>query len=126
MLTTEQNTSDESAVESDITDYDDVDYISVTKESSSDESDASLSLWPKRHLIGQRYPSLSTEKRTPSKSDSVVINVLSPSNSKDHRVYDKRNYCLFCLKPASKISRHLETVHHNETEVTRAVQHPKN
>ena len=53
------------------------------------------------------------------------IRILPPSNSKTHRVY-KRNYCLFCLKPTSKLARHLEAVHGNVREVAMALQSPKN
>lgn len=52
--------------------------------------------------------------------------MLPPSKSGSRRVYDKRNYCLFCLQPTSKIARHLETVHKNKEEVARAFQYPKN
>ncbi|XP_022608499.1 uncharacterized protein LOC111227338 isoform X1 [Seriola dumerili] len=50
--------------------------------------------------------------------------VLPTSNSKAHRVYDKRNYCLFCSKPLAKMARHLETVHSDKAEVAVAFQYP--
>lgn len=41
-------------------------------------------------------------------------------------MYNKRNYCLYCLKPSSKIARHLEAVHGKVEEVARAFLYPKN
>lgn len=60
---------------------------------------------------------------SPLKSSTICVN--PPSNSKMKRVYDKRNYCLFCSKPSSKIGRHLEIVHRDEIEVAKAFQYPK-
>lgn len=36
------------------------------------------------------------------------------------RVYNKRHYCLYCLKPFCKVARHLEYVHSSEREVADA------
>ncbi|XP_071339879.1 uncharacterized protein [Trachinotus anak] len=58
----------------------------------------------------------------PKKSPGAVV--LPTSNSKAHRVYDKRNYCLFCSKPLAKMARHLETVHSDKAEVAVAFQYP--
>lgn len=41
------------------------------------------------------------------------------------RVYSKRHYCLFCLKPFSKMARHLEYVHSSKREVAEACKYPK-
>ncbi|CAI5678063.1 unnamed protein product [Oreochromis niloticus] len=68
----------------------------------------------------------STPKKSRTEEISDSIKVLPPSKSGSRRVYDKRNYCLFCLQPTSKIARHLETVHKNKEEVARAFQYPKN
>ncbi|XP_063754024.1 uncharacterized protein LOC134874002 isoform X2 [Eleginops maclovinus] len=54
-------------------------------------------------------------------SDTVV---LPCSSSKARRVYDKRNYCLFCTKPVSKMSRHLERNHSDKKEVAAVFQFP--
>ncbi|XP_039660140.1 uncharacterized protein LOC120561204 [Perca fluviatilis] len=51
--------------------------------------------------------------------------VLPTSGSKAHRVYDRRNYCLFCSKSISKMSRHLESIHSDKAEVAAAFQYPK-
>jgi len=42
------------------------------------------------------------------------------------RRYTKKHYCLFCEKPLSKIARHLELVHKDQSEVTKAISSPKN
>lgn len=90
----------------------------------------------KRNVIAQRKRKISSpsplksNSNTPEKSRIQQIcgsiRVLPPSNSKTRRVYNKRNYCLFCLQPSSKISRHLEAAHGDEAEVALAFQHPKN
>ncbi|KAF3695428.1 hypothetical protein EXN66_Car011104 [Channa argus] len=49
--------------------------------------------------------------------------VLPMSNSKT-RVYDRRNYCLFCSRSLSKMARHLERMHSDKTEVAAAFQYP--
>ncbi|XP_034095970.1 uncharacterized protein LOC117562228 [Gymnodraco acuticeps] len=46
-----------------------------------------------------------------SRIDEDSIRVLPPSNSESRRVYNKRNYCLYCFHPTAKIARHLEAVH---------------
>ncbi|XP_034397698.1 uncharacterized protein LOC117736452 [Cyclopterus lumpus] len=51
--------------------------------------------------------------------------VLPSSSSKMRRVYDRRNYCLFCTNPESKMSRHLERIHSDKPEVAAVFQHPK-
>ncbi|KAM9858204.1 uncharacterized protein ACBR49_020250 [Aulostomus maculatus] len=56
------------------------------------------------------------------KSSTIVLPCL---NSKQQRFYDRRNYCLFCSKPVSKMARHLESIHSDKTEVAAAFQYPK-
>ncbi|XP_074530856.1 uncharacterized protein LOC141793879 [Halichoeres trimaculatus] len=68
----------------------------------------------------------STPKKSRVQHLSDSIKVCPPSKSGSRRVYNKRNYCLYCLKPSSKIARHLEAVHGNVKEVARAVLFPKN
>ncbi|XP_074494954.1 uncharacterized protein LOC141769611 isoform X1 [Sebastes fasciatus] len=47
--------------------------------------------------------------------------VLPCSNSKA-----RRNYCLFCSDPVTKMSRHLEHIHSDKPEVAAVFQYPKN
>ncbi|XP_058471537.1 uncharacterized protein LOC131444863 isoform X2 [Solea solea] len=60
-----------------------------------------------------------------SETEECSVEVLCTTNTQERRVYDKRNYCLYCSKPTSKISRHLQTVHHNKPEVAKALYYPK-
>ncbi len=48
-----------------------------------------------------------------------------PSSSQERKTYNKKQYCLYCSKPYSKMARHLEFVHRNEVEVAKAVAFPK-
>lgn len=41
------------------------------------------------------------------------------------RVYDKRHYCLYCLKPFAKMARHLERAHEDKSDVARALSFNK-
>ncbi|XP_063067616.1 uncharacterized protein LOC134459242 [Engraulis encrasicolus] len=41
------------------------------------------------------------------------------------RSWDKKHYCVYCQKPNSKISRHLERKHMKELEVAKALSFPK-
>lgn len=41
------------------------------------------------------------------------------------RMYNKKQYCLYCKLGVGKIARHLERVHHNKPEVAQAVSFPK-
>lgn len=41
------------------------------------------------------------------------------------RIYNKKQYCLYCEKGFIKIARHLEHVHHNKPEVAQAIAFPK-
>ena len=76
-------------------------------------------------LTSPKKGNSSTPKKSRVEQISDTIKVLPPSKFGARRVYNKRNYCLFCLKPISKMARHLETVHGNVEEVALATQHPK-
>ncbi|XP_051981270.1 uncharacterized protein LOC127642861 [Xyrauchen texanus] len=51
------------------------------------------------------------------------IKVKMSSNSVHQRIYDKKNYCLYCEKPYSKIARHLQQKHSEKVEVAKALAH---
>lgn len=51
------------------------------------------------------------------------IQVKMSSSNGQQRIYDKRNYCLFCEKPFVKISRHLKQKHSDKPEVAKALAH---
>ncbi|XP_052474111.1 uncharacterized protein LOC128030478 [Carassius gibelio] len=48
-----------------------------------------------------------------------------PSPKQERKTYNKKQYCLYCSKPYSKMARHLEFVHRNEVGVVKAVAFPK-
>lgn len=56
-------------------------------------------------------------------NDNVVVSACQ--NKGGNRVYDKRNYCLYCREPQTKIARHLERVHEYKSEVAKALSLPK-
>nr|XP_049575195.1 uncharacterized protein LOC125968056 isoform X1 [Syngnathus scovelli]XP_049589629.1 uncharacterized protein LOC125977309 isoform X1 [Syngnathus scovelli]XP_049591303.1 uncharacterized protein LOC125978199 [Syngnathus scovelli]XP_049591304.1 uncharacterized protein LOC125978199 [Syngnathus scovelli]XP_049591305.1 uncharacterized protein LOC125978200 [Syngnathus scovelli] len=53
------------------------------------------------------------------------IHVKMSSNTAHHRVYDKRNYCLYCEKPFAKIARHLMQKHCDKPDIAKALMHKK-
>lgn len=60
---------------------------------------------------------------------SLTINnnivVRAPQKKGGIRVYDKRQYCLYCTKPYAKMARHLERAHTDKSEVAKALSFPK-
>ncbi|XP_067311201.1 uncharacterized protein [Pseudorasbora parva] len=65
---------------------------------------------------------------TSSKTTGGDVSVLVPAvirKSNGSRMYNKRQYCLYCSSAVQKISRHLERVHLSEIEVSRALSFPK-
>lgn len=75
-------------------------------------------------------PSVSAdEKPSPAKKRpklAELASLLTCSKYKDKQVCTKKNYCLFCSKPVCKMSRHLEMIHSDKTEVAAAFQYPPN
>ncbi|XP_070537215.1 uncharacterized protein [Ptychodera flava] len=59
-----------------------------------------------------------------SKCLSSVV-VLTTNNSTNKRKWDKHQYCIYCMKPLSKLPRHLESKHATETDVSYAFSFPK-
>jgi hypothetical protein len=51
------------------------------------------------------------------------ITVKMSSNTEHQRIYDKKNYCLYCEKPFAKITRHLKQKHSDKVEVAKALAH---
>uniref|UniRef100_A0A1A7Z792 SET domain-containing protein n=1 Tax=Nothobranchius furzeri TaxID=105023 RepID=A0A1A7Z792_NOTFU len=80
----------------------------------------------RKFSIDSPNSNVSTPKKSRFEQISHSIKVLPPSKSGGCRVYNKRNYCLYCLQPTSKLARHLETVHKNVEDVALAFQYPKN
>ena len=84
---------------------------------------------PSLHLENESGLTVSPEKDSSStvspETEKSSIEVQRTTNTRAHRVYDKRNYCLYCSKPTAKIARHLQTVHSNKHEVAKAFFYPK-
>ncbi|XP_046691727.1 uncharacterized protein LOC124376601 isoform X2 [Silurus meridionalis] len=112
-------------------------YVPESSDSSSDESDCSLSISKRKvKTVTKICPSLSSStghcsvvdvedtEVKPDQSSSVSVKGVSKATNKT-RVYDKKQYCLFCSKPLSKMARHLEQVHSTESEVAKALTFPK-
>ncbi|XP_076860752.1 uncharacterized protein LOC143518327 [Brachyhypopomus gauderio] len=121
---------------SDNTDYDDVDYVPDTSDSSTESSFSSKQYstspkpYPKKKIISFPKSQLEQESyenvgRSSTAHDESTY-VASMPNSKNSWRYNKKQFCYFCEKPYSKISRHLEFVHSNESEVAKAFSFPKN
>ncbi|XP_076871541.1 uncharacterized protein LOC143521916 [Brachyhypopomus gauderio] len=93
---------------------------------SRDERDESSSQ-------GSRSPTASSSAQRPGthrwsgrhrSKEAVCVN-MSQRKRDGKRLYNKKHYCLFCLKPFSKMARHLEDVHSKEEEVAKACGFPK-
>ncbi|XP_046903466.1 uncharacterized protein LOC124485739 isoform X1 [Hypomesus transpacificus] len=82
------------------------------------------------NTIEPSYPSaLKSRKKHGSLTtvdNKTSIHVQPMSQGRGGPIYSKKQYCLYCCRPYSKISRHLEHVHCNEPEVAKAIQFPKN
>ncbi|XP_042276992.1 uncharacterized protein LOC121903729 [Thunnus maccoyii] len=120
------------------------DCLSDAGDGSSDKSNHSSPSTPQEETAQPKSPlpgekedksggsllkdkSVSPLKETCATNQEKSSTVVSPtSNSKAQRVYDKRNYCLFCSKPVGKMARHLESVHSDKAEVAAVFQYPKN
>ncbi|XP_036954793.1 uncharacterized protein LOC119019918 isoform X2 [Acanthopagrus latus] len=105
--------------------------------SSSDESSHSKPSTPtdERPSLPENRQDKSGDSLTEAKSVSLSICptnlkkssqtvVLPCKNTEEQRHYDRRNYCVFCSKPLSKMSRHLMQAHSDKKEVAAAFQYP--
>ncbi len=71
-----------------------------------------------------KRPKCQTKETDTLPGDRTFIESV-PSSRQERKTYNKKQYCLYCSKPYSKMARHLEFVHHNEIEVAKAVVFPK-
>lgn len=69
-------------------------------------------------------PDSTTSGKTTVGDVSVLVPVVI-RKSNGSRMYNKRQYCLYCRSAVQKMSRHLERVHLKEIEVSRAFSFPK-
>ncbi|XP_035993659.1 uncharacterized protein LOC118563357 [Fundulus heteroclitus] len=87
----------------------------------SSEDDSSATSTPVAEDDGVSYSSVADD-RCPKVSP--VIPAVSKSQD-GSRIYNKKQYCLYCKQGYIKISRHLERAHHNKPEVAQAIAFPK-
>ncbi|XP_058499252.1 uncharacterized protein LOC131468730 [Solea solea] len=73
-----------------------------------------------------------SQGKSPSKMDQSAcggnsqitdLEVKVSSNTAHQRIYDKKNFCLYCERPFAKITRHLMQKHRNKAEVAEAFVH---
>ncbi|XP_070403971.1 uncharacterized protein [Nothobranchius furzeri] len=64
-------------------------------------------------------------KQSSHDSQQHNVTVKMSSNTAHQRVYDKKNYCLYCEKPYTKITRHLKQKHSDKPDVAKALAHKK-
>ncbi|XP_062403206.1 uncharacterized protein LOC134093916 isoform X2 [Sardina pilchardus] len=74
--------------------------------------------------VNNHRDSVSDQKNAPKKSgasnnDAKVVSILQYTKCR------KRHHCLFCKRPMSKISRHLENKHYEQEDVAKACSYPK-
>lgn len=80
---------------------------------------------PKTEVI-HRKPSSKTEQHSNgSNSQECKLTVKMSSNTAHQRIYDKKNYCIFCEKPYAKFRRHLKQKHSDKSDVAKALAHRK-
>lgn len=87
---------------------------------SDEESNISKSTPSKPSDVGTPI-----KARSSSAQKSSEIDVTPAPKSAEKRYRVKKNYCLFCSKQVSKLSRHLETIHTDRPEVAVALHYPK-
>ncbi|XP_067277870.1 uncharacterized protein [Pseudorasbora parva] len=112
---------------SSVSDYSNQEYVSDTDGSLSDNSCESkeLNIWHDEPVKGRAFEFRSTTDTSSSSSyhNSTSVTPM-PAKVKRNR-YRKKQYCVYCQKPYSKIARHLEFVHRNESEVAKAFSFDK-
>ncbi|KAK0150502.1 hypothetical protein N1851_008399 [Merluccius polli] len=95
------------------------DYISLE---TSDEEDQQAEADEK--VTRTRKPPSTMDKTVHgSNPQQRHINVKMSSNKEHQRIYDKKNYCLYCEKPFAKLTRHLKQKHADMVEVAKALAH---
>nr|XP_043897462.1 uncharacterized protein LOC122779330 isoform X2 [Solea senegalensis]XP_043897463.1 uncharacterized protein LOC122779330 isoform X2 [Solea senegalensis]XP_043897464.1 uncharacterized protein LOC122779330 isoform X2 [Solea senegalensis]XP_043897465.1 uncharacterized protein LOC122779330 isoform X2 [Solea senegalensis] len=82
------------------------------------------------HLESLRYNSstsdISVNEEPCSSQDAIDTIVVQASQKRNgNRVYNKKQYCLYCKKAYAKMARHLERAHHNKLYVAKALSLPK-
>ncbi|XP_049327921.1 uncharacterized protein LOC125787558 [Astyanax mexicanus] len=80
-------------------------------------------VFERHHLTSENTETEEEPCSSQSISNSVVVSACKKRGGK--RVYDKRHYCVYCLKPFAKMARHLQGAHKNESDVAKALSFSK-
>ncbi|XP_076008551.1 uncharacterized protein LOC143002364 [Genypterus blacodes] len=88
------------------------------------EPDDSASIKRKKNRKTYSRHEKSTISISVKTSDSLVIADV-PKVDGCKKYHQKRNYCLYCRKPQTKIARHLERKHRDKSEVASAIMYAK-
>lgn len=86
---------------------------------------ASTSSDVRSHLPYESEEEPSREEQQPCQTVNEGVTVDPFHKSDGKRVYNKRHYCLYCLKPYAKMARHLESAHIDKADVARALSFSK-
>ncbi|XP_035812761.2 uncharacterized protein LOC118471566 [Amphiprion ocellaris] len=100
---------------------------SFSEEEHSGESRLKTKRYKKRKKDIKTYTRCKKSSISSSveKSGSLVVADV-PNVDGCKKYHQKRNYCMYCGKPQTKIARHLERKHGDKKEVARAVMYPPN
>ncbi|MED6245114.1 hypothetical protein ATANTOWER_031603, partial [Ataeniobius toweri] len=133
---------------SDNTDYEDIDYVPDSSGNSSDRSvhskelrvtdnspkklsnDVSLGITTARsvEITGSHSSSViscsANLTENMSQNNSYIKVTALPKRGRKSK-YNKKQYCLYCEKPMSKLARHLESAHSNKPDVAMAFSFTK-
>lgn len=90
-------------------------HHSVSPPPTDDEPAANKTVATSQHTKSKDKP------ENDKKASEIVV--MTTSKSKSQRVYDRRNYCLFCSRSQLKMPRHLERFHSDRPEVAVAFQY---
>ncbi|KAM4592751.1 uncharacterized protein PAE49_003226 isoform 2-T2 [Odontesthes bonariensis] len=96
--------------------------LEMSDEEEVEDQQSSEEEMPENEVIHGK-PSCKTEQNSyGSKPQQHSITVKMSSNTAHQRIY-KRNYCLYCEKSYTKITRHLKQKHSDKPDVAKALAH---
>ena len=96
--------------------------MGVTERSNLEVMD--LNKWPSKSPPVIESDGVCSSSELVQQEGAVVVSAVR-RKCDGRRAYDKKHYCVFCLKPFSKMARHLQYVHSSEREVAIACSFPK-
>jgi len=97
--------------------------VEMSDEEVADDPQSEEEKTTAKEVIHRKPHSKTEQNSHGSNSQQHNLTVKMSSNTAQQRVYDKRNYCLYCEKPYAKITRHLKQKHSNKPDVAKALAH---